>query len=416
MQAEIVSVGTELLLGQIVDTNAVYLSQLLPELGIGLYYRWTVGDNPVRLADTLRGALDRSDIVFTIGGLGPTQDDLTKETAAEVAGDPMRLDEGVAKKLCDFFASRGYEMPESNMKQAMVPTNGIMIPNPNGTAPGAVFELPGSKKIIVLPGPPKEFIPMVRDWVKPFIAEIIGVDSKVIRSRVLRLAGIGESLVEDRTRHLMVSENPTLAPYAKPGECHLRITANAANAGEAEVLIDKMDADVVSVLGDRVYGRDEQTLEEVVVNSLTERSMTLATAESCSGGLISNRITDVSGSSQVFLMGICSYSNESKISLLGVDRKLIEEYGAVSEQVACAMAEGVRKLSGADFGIAVTGIAGPTGGSDEKPVGLVYFGLADGDETFSKRMVLPGDRQNIKLWTSQNALDMIRTRLNSCRT
>ncbi len=416
LQAEIVSVGTELLLGQIVDTNAVYLSQLLPELGIGLYYRWTVGDNPGRLADTLRSALSRSDIVFTIGGLGPTQDDLTKETAAEVAGDPLRLDEGAAEKLRSFFASRGYVMPESNMKQALVPVNGIMIPNPNGTAPGAVFELPGSKMIVVLPGPPREFIPMVRDWVKPFFAEKMGVDSTVIRSRVLRLAGIGESLVEDRTKHLMVSENPTLAPYAKPGECHLRITARAANADEAEALIDKMDADVVSVLGDRVYGRDEQTLEEIVVDLLTGQKLTLATAESCTGGLISNRITDVSGSSQVFLMGICSYSNEAKISLLSVDRKLIEEHGAVSQEVACAMAEGVRKLSGADLGIAVTGIAGPTGGSDEKPVGLVYLALADGEETLSKRIVLPGDRLNVKLLTSQNALDMIRTRLNSCRT
>jgi nicotinamide-nucleotide amidase len=177
-----------------------------------------------------------------------------------------------------------------------------------------------------------------------------------------------------------------------------------------------MDADVVSVLGDRVYGRDEQTLEEIVVDLLTGQKLTLATAESCTGGLISNRITDVSGSSQVFLMGICSYSNEAKISLLSVDRKLIEEHGAVSQEVACAMAEGVRKLSGADLGIAVTGIAGPTGGSDEKPVGLVYLALADGEETLSKRIVLPGDRLNVKLLTSQNALDMIRTRLNSCRT
>ena len=416
LQAEIVSVGTELLLGQIVDTNAVYLSQALPELGISLYFRWTVGDNPVRLADTLRNALKRSDIVFTIGGLGPTQDDLTKETAAEVAGDPLRLDEEIAANLRAFFDRRGYKMPESNIKQALVPINGIAIPNPNGTAPGAVFELPGKKAIIVLPGPPREFIPMVRDWVRPFLAERIGAGSTIIRSRVLRLAGIGESLVEDNVRHLMASENPTLAPYAKPGEVHLRITANASNAAEADALIDRMDASVVSVLGDRVYGRDEQSLEEVVVHSLAERHLTLATAESCSGGLISNRITDVSGSSQVFLMGICSYSNEAKISLLGVDRKLIEEHGAVSEQAACAMADGVRKLSRADLGIAVTGIAGPTGGSDEKPVGLVYFGLADSEQIISKRMVLPGNRQNIKLMTSQNALDMIRTKINNCLT
>lgn len=416
MQAEIVSVGTELLLGQIVDTNAPYLSGLLPEVGISLFYRWTVGDNPARLADTLRAALSRSDIVFTIGGLGPTSDDLTKEMVAEVAGDPMRLDDEIAQNLRNYFIGRGYPMPESNIKQAMVPVNGIVIPNPNGTAPGAVFFVDGSKKVVVLPGPPREFIPMVRDWVMPYLAEIMGESASVIKSRTLRLAGIGESLVEDKLKYLMASENPTLAPYAKPGEVHLRITAKARESVTAETMIDKMDADVVSVLGDRVYGRDEQTLEEVVVNLLTEQKITLATAESCTGGLISNRITNVSGSSQVFLSGVCTYSNDAKASILGVPRKLLEDYGAVSEQVARAMAEGVIKLSGADWGIAVTGIAGPTGGSDEKPVGLVYFGLADGKNTFTDRMVFPGGRLDVKLRTSQHALNLIRIKLLSCRT
>ena len=409
MRAEIVSVGTELLLGQIVDTNAAYLSKLLPEFGIDVHYRVTVGDNESRLAEALGLALSRSDLVFTIGGLGPTQDDLTKETVAKLVGDEMTLDEDCASRLRAFFAARGIEMPETNLKQAMVPRRGRALTNPLGTAPGAVFETGDGKAVIVLPGPPREFIPMVDQRVAPYLRERVGKTGGVIRSRVLRLAGIGESSVEDRVKHLLSGTNPTVAPLATPGEVHLRITAKAASPDEAEAMIDEMDSRLVSILGSRVFGRDDQTLERVVVESLIERKLTLAIAESCTGGLIANRITDVPGCSATLLVGVVSYSNEAKKELLGVPEQLLEKHGAVSEEVARAMAEGVRVTSGADVGISTTGIAGPAGATPAKPVGLVYIALATGAGTTAQRHQFAGGRADVKLRASQAALDMLRT-------
>lgn len=410
MRAEIVSVGTELLLGQIVDTNAAYLSRLLSEFGIDIHYRATVGDNGARLAEALRLALSRSDIVFTIGGLGPTQDDLTKETVARVVGDEMVLDEEAAQRLRAFFAARGIQMPETNLKQAMVPRRGRALPNPLGTAPGAAFES-DDKVVVVLPGPPREFTLMVEEQVVPYLREKAGDGAGVIKSRVLRIAGLGESSVEEVVKHLLGSTNPTVAPLASPGEVHLRITAKAASSSEAEKMIDQMDARVVEALGSHVFGRDSQTLEQVVVEALKARKLTLGIAESCTGGLISNRITDVPGSSAAFLAGIVSYSNEAKEKLLGVPEQLIAEHGAVSAEVACAMAEGARRAAGADIGIAVTGIAGPTGGTPTKPVGLVFAALADESGTDWREHRFSGTRIDIKLRTSQAALDMLRTRL-----
>lgn len=411
MRAEIVSVGTELLLGQIVDTDAAYLSRTLSEFGIDLHFRVTVGDNAGRLADALRLALSRSDLVFTIGGLGPTQDDLTKETVAEVVGDEMVLDEECADRLRQFFAARGVDMPENNLKQALVPTKGMALANPLGTAPGAVFEAEGGKAIIILPGPPREFTAMVDAAVVPYLRDRVGKDASVIKSRVLRIAGLGESSVEDRIKHLIGGSNPTVAPYAKPGAVEVRITAKASRVEEAEAMIDEMDRKLVEVLGDRVFGRDEETLEQIVVRELISRKLTLATAESCTGGLISDRITDVPGSSAAFLMGVVSYSNEAKKRVLGVPAELLEKNGAVSDEVARAMADGVRKISGADIGISVTGIAGPTGGSPQKPVGLVYIGLSSVTETVAHKYQFPGGRIDIKLRASQAALDMLRTSL-----
>ena len=411
MRAEIISVGTELLLGQIVDTNAAHLSKLLPEFGIDVHYRVTVGDNESRLADALKLALSRADLVFTIGGLGPTQDDLTKETVASVVGDEMVLDEEAARRMREFFAARGVEMPESNLKQAMVPRRGVALPNPMGTAPGAAFETADGKAVIVLPGPPREFVPMVAERVVAYLTKCVGDVSEVIRSRVLRIAGLGESSVEDKVRHLLGGSNPTVAPLASIGEVRLRITAKAAGNLEADAMIDEMDRQLVSVLGDRVFGRDEQTLEQVVVESLIERGLSLAIAESCTGGLIANRITDVPGCSATFLVGVTSYSNEAKQELLGVPEQLIIDYGAVSEQVARAMAEGVRESAGADVGISTTGIAGPTGGTPEKPVGLVYMALADHKECVARKHRFSGSRVDIKLRASQAALDMLRTHL-----
>ena len=411
MRAEIISVGTELLLGQIVDTNAAYISKLLPECGVDLHYRVTVGDNESRLAEALKLALSRADVVFTIGGLGPTQDDLTKETVALVVGDEMVMDEESAEFMRSFFAARGIEMPENNLKQAMIPSRGRVLRNPLGTAPGAAFETEDGKVVIVLPGPPREFIPMVNERVIPYLRERIGECAEVIRSRVLRIAGLGESTVEDKVKHLLSGLNPTVAPLASPGEVHLRITAKAASKSEADAMIDEMDKKLVSVLGGYIFGRDNETLEEVVVKSLLQRKLTLAIAESCTGGLIANRITDVPGSSAAFLAGIVSYSNEAKKELLGVPEQLLIDKGAVSEEVARAMAEGVRRVAGSDIGISVTGIAGPSGGTPQKPVGLVYLALNTEKGTVALRQQFSGSRVDIKLRTSQVALDMLRTSL-----
>jgi len=409
MRAEIISVGTELLLGQIVDTNAAYLSRLLPELGISMHYRVTVGDNTYRLADALRQALSRSDIIFTIGGLGPTQDDLTKETVAQVLQDPMQLHRESAEQLRAFFAARGIQMPLSNLKQAMVPTKGRVLENPLGTAPGAAFETADGKVVIVLPGPPREFVPMVDERVIPYLRERVGENSPIIRSRMLRIAGLGESSVEDKVKHLLSGANPTVAPYASTGEVHLRITANADDAPAAERLIDEMDRKLVEALGENVvFGRDGETLEKVVVEKLLRCKLTLAIAESCTGGLIADRITDVPGCSAVFLAGVVSYGNDAKARLLGVDEQLIRDYGAVSESAAKAMAEGARNVTGAGIGISTTGIAGPTGATPEKPVGLVYIGLSDDKDTTVREFRFSGARKDVKQRASQAALEMLR--------
>ena len=410
MRAEIISVGTELLLGQIVDTDAAYLSKLLPQFGIDLHYRVTVGDNESRLADALRLALSRSDVVFTIGGLGPTMDDLTKETVAAVLGDEMVLHEESAEHMRTFFAARGIEMPESNLKQAMVPKHGKVLSNPLGTAPGAAFEADG-KVVIVLPGPPREFIEMVDSQAVPYLKELVGEDAGLIRSRMLRIAGLGESSVAEMVKDLLGGSNPTVAPYASPGEVHLRITAKAGSVAEADVMIEEMDAKLVAILGDSVFGRDDETLERVVVKALIDRGLKLAVAESCTGGLLASRITDISGSSETFVVGFVTYSNQAKKEILGVDEQLLIEYGAVSEQTARAMAEGARRVSGADVAISVTGIAGPTGGTAAKPVGLVYMALSAADETIAFEHRFSGSRMDIKQRASQAALHMLRMHL-----
>ena len=410
MKAEIISVGTELLLGQIVDTDATYLSKLLPQFGIDLHYRVTVGDNEPRLADALELALSRSDLVFTIGGLGPTKDDLTKETVAKVVGDEMTLHEESAERMRTFFAMRGIEMPESNLKQALMPVRGKVLANPLGTAPGAAFEADG-KVIIVLPGPPREFNEMVDAQVIPYLRERVGEGAGVIRSRVLRIAGLGESSVAEMVKDLLDGSNPTVAPLAHPGEVHLRITAKADSVAEADAMIDEMDAKLTSILGNSVFGRDGETLEKVVVSALVERGLRLAVAESCTGGMIGSRITDVSGSSAAFVAGFVTYSDQAKKEILGVGEQLLVEYGAVSEQTARAMAEGARRVAGVDIAISVTGIAGPTGGTAAKPVGLVYMALSAAGETIAFEHRFSGSRIDIKLRASQAALNMLREHL-----
>ncbi|MDW8051839.1 MAG: competence/damage-inducible protein A [Armatimonadota bacterium] len=401
MTVEVVSIGTELLLGQIVDTNAAWLSARLAEIGVSLYRRSTVGDNLERIVSALREALSRADGVIAIGGLGPTDDDLTREAIATVIGEPLVLDEAEAARIKAFFAARGREATERQLRQAMRPVNAQPLPNPYGTAPGLYAEWQG-KLIFALPGPPNEFQPMVTEQVLPRLAARTG--GRVIRSRVLRLCGIGESDAEAQLHDLITSENPTLAPLAKLGEVHFRITARADSPEAADQLISAMEHRVRERLGAYIYGTDETTLEQVVVHKLIEVGQSLAVAESCTGGLLGHRITNVPGSSEVFIGGVICYSNALKQALLGVPEEVLATHGAVSEPTARAMAEGVRQRLGSHWGIGITGIAGPGGGTPTKPVGLVYIGISDPTATVVRYQVFPGDRETVKYRATQYAL------------
>ncbi|MGI4791785.1 MAG: competence/damage-inducible protein A [Janthinobacterium lividum] len=408
MNAEIVSVGTELLLGQIIDTDAVFLAKMLSGLGISIYHRTTVGDNPERIKETLRLAFSRADLVITIGGLGPTQDDLTKEMVAEVLGDTFIEDAAHSQWLRDRVSVRGWQdLPPSFWKQALVPLHGRGIPNPQGTALGALFEI-GGKIAICLPGPPNELIPMTQQSVEPYLSEKTSGSRTVIQSRTLRIVGIGESLVEEKAQDLMQSSNPTVAPYAKTGEVHLRITARAASSEEAHALIAPREAAIRERLGDVVYGIDNESLEGAVVGLLKLMGQSIALAESCTGGLIAKRVTDVPDASQIFGLGLVTYSNEAKIEFLGVPQGTIARTGAVSPETAKAMAVGARKVGNADLGVSVTGIAGPGGGSDAKPVGTVHIGLAWNGGVISEHHHILGSRADISYRASQIALALVR--------
>ncbi len=408
MIAEVISVGTELLLGQTVDTDAVFLAQMLSRLGITLYHRTTVGDNPERIRETIRQALSRADLVLTIGGLGPTEDDLTKEMAGEVLGVGFVEDATHAQWLRDFLKGRGQEPPPPSFaKQALVPAQGRGLPNPNGTALGALFEA-GGKIVICLPGPPNELIPMAEQSVEPYLREKTEGQRQVIRSRTLRIVGLGESLVEERARDLMHGDNPTVAPYAKTGEVHLRVTARAASDEEADALIAPMESRLRDRLGDVVYGVDGETLEYAVVQFLMLLGKTVATAESCTGGLVSQRLTSVPDSSRVFGEGFVTYSNEAKRRYLGVNEETLARHGAVSGETAREMAEGARDASGADIAVSVTGIAGPGGGMPEKPVGTVHIGLAWEDGVISEHHAFLGSRADVRTRSAQAALNLVR--------
>jgi nicotinamide-nucleotide amidase len=406
MVAEILSIGTELLLGQIVDTNAAYLGRTLAGLGIDLYYKTTVGDNEARVIETIARARDRADLIITSGGIGPTEDDLTKESIAKVFEEELVLHEPSLEWIRGFFAKRGAVMPERNAKQAMIFRNGRMIDNPNGTAPGALLEKDG-KIVISLPGPPNEMVPMVENHVLPFLTERISGQRQYLVTRVFRLIGIGESAAEERVRDLIHGTNPTLAPLAHLGEIHLRLGAKAASTEEAETLMRPVEEELRRRLDRFIYGVDATTLEQAVVQKLTARGLTVAVAESCTGGLLGSRLTAVSGSSAVFLGGVISYSNEAKRDLLGVEDALLREHGAVSEPVARAMAQGARERLGANIGLSITGVAGPSGGTVEKPVGLVYIGLASGDRVTARENHFIGQRQDIRVRSAQMALQML---------
>ena len=408
MIAETLSVGTELLLGQTVDTDAVYVAQMLSRLGISIHFRTTVGDNPERMKDAIRLALSRADVVITIGGLGPTMDDLTKEMVGEVMDVGFTPDPAHAAWLREAGKRRGWgSPPESFMKQALVPMQGRGLPNPNGTALGALFDANG-KIAVCLPGPPNELIPMVEASVEPYLAERTAGARTVIHSRVLRIVGMGESLVEERVKDLMTGSNPTVAPYAKTGEVHLRVTARAASEGEAQQMIAPLETELRARLGDVVYGADDEGLETAVVALLRAAGQTIAVAESCTGGLICKRLTDVPGASHVFGVGLVTYSDAAKAEFLHVPPEMLERFGVVSPEVAQAMAQGARRAGGATLSVSVTGLAGPGGGTETKPVGTVHIGLAWEGGVLSQPHQFLGRRVDVASRAAQAALALVR--------
>lgn len=409
MNAEIISVGTELLLGQVVNTDATAVAQELCGLGINLLHMSVVGDNPKRLDDAVRLALSRSDLLVMTGGLGPTTDDLTKETVAAAAGKKLVLDEGSLQRLKDYFHTE--EIPDNQRKQAFLPEGCTVLKNDNGTAPGCAFVSESGCTVIMLPGPPSELVPMLQKEAVPYLKQ--GQES-VIVSHNVRIYGRGEAPVAKMMDDLMDSTSPTLAPYAKEGECYLRVTAKAATTEQADALCRPMMEEICSRLGSFVYGIDVESLEEVVVQLLREQGKHLALAESCTGGLLAKRITDVSGASDVLEMGFVTYSNRAKQELLSVPQEILDEYGAVSRETAKAMAEGTVARTGADLAVSITGVAGPNP-SEGKPVGLIYIGLSDGKQTWVAELNNGGRRKN-REWhrhcAASKALDMVRRRLH----
>lgn len=402
---ELISVGTEILLGDILNTDAQFLSIELARLGISVIHQSTVGDNRERLLAQLKEAADRSDIIILSGGLGPTPDDLTKEVCCEFFGKKMFLHEPTVEKIKTYFSTKGMKMAQNNLKQAMLPKDCVIFPNDNGTAPGMAIEKDGVH-ILVLPGPPRELKPMFRNCAVPYLMQF---SDRIIVSHNIRTFGIGESLMAERVNDLFDAENPTVAPYAKDGEALLRVTAMARTKEEAENLCKPIINEIKNRLDGFVYGVDYTCIEEAVIEKLKEKHIKVATAESCTGGLIAKRITDVPGASEVFDCGIISYANEIKHRVLGVSEDDLNKYGAVSEPVARQMAQGALKVSGADIAVSVTGIAGPDSDSTNKPVGLVYIGLADRDNVWVRELrTSRKDRSYNRYVSASNALNMIR--------
>ena len=408
MNAEIIAVGTEILLGDIVNTNSQFLARRLADFGISLFHQSVVGDNGPRILKEFTDAFERCDLIITTGGLGPTTDDMTKEIAAEFFNRPLVLHQESLRKLEDIFSKRGGTLSEANRKQAYFPEGCIILPNDHGTAPGCIVS-GGSKTIVILPGPPREVYPMFENYVAPYLKTL--TDS-VIVSKVLKVVGLGESLMASKVQDIIEgSENPTVAPYAKQGESLLRITARAETEADGYKLIAPVEERIRERLGTAVYGTDDESLEAVIARMLIDRNLTISVAESCTGGMISSRLVDFPGISQVFMEGAVTYSNQAKINRLGVKRSTLDKFGAVSAETALEMAAGIARTSGTDIGLSTTGIAGPEGGSLEKPVGLVYIGLSIGGKTTCIECNFPGTRDMIRLRATIAALDLLRKEL-----
>ncbi|NQT89802.1 MAG: competence/damage-inducible protein A [Candidatus Omnitrophica bacterium] len=408
MKAEIIGIGTEILLGQIVNTNSAYLSKRLAELGIDVYYHTTVGDNPLRLYASIMRGLGRADIVITTGGLGPTLDDITLEIISKTLQRPLILKKEILRQVEDHFKRYHIKMPKSNIRQAYVPKGARWLKNDVGTAPGLIFK-ESNKMLVALPGPPRELIPMFERDLIPLLKKIQPAMS-VILTRTIKTTGLAESQLHTKVKDfLKLSGSTTVGIYARPSQINLKITAKAKTAAAARKKISIVEKRMKKRLGKLIYGVDEQTLEGETAKLLKNR--TIAIAESCTGGLLSSRLTDISGMSANLISSIVAYSNKTKMELLDISKDMLRKQGAVSRVVSKAMANNIRKLANTDIGIGITGIAGPGGGTSKKPVGLVYISISDKAKTFCREYHFTGERKIIKFRATQAALDMLRRNL-----
>lgn len=412
MVIELISVGTEILLGNITNTNARYLAEECAVLGLSNYYQITVGDNEERLSDVIKTALGRSDIVLLTGGLGPTEDDLTRETVAKVLGREMREAPEIRRQIEAYFERMGAKKPpENNWRQAMVIDGAHIVENHNGTAPGMIVDVDENKRIILMPGPPEELKMMFEESIAPYLSAL---SHQVICSKTVKICGMGESRVAEAISDLIDAQaNPTIGTYAKGGEVHLRITASGEDYKTARKSIKPIVKELKSRFGEKIYTtRESETLEQHVIGLLKRKKMTIAAAESCTGGLFASTLINVPGASEVLNESYITYSNEAKHRILGVKNKTLRNEGAVSEKCAQEMAKGAAKAANARAAVSITGIAGPDGGTKEKPVGLVYVGCYIDGKTWVKSYRMNGDRQKIREVTVKRALDMLRQCIN----
>ena len=409
LNAEIIAIGSEMLTPFRIDTNSLWLTERLNAIGVEVRLKTIVGDDEARLEEAISDALRRSEIVIATGGLGPTEDDITRKVFARVLRRRLVLHHPTLEKIRARFAHRGIPMPAINERQALIMEGATLLENNHGTAPGMLVR-EGDRTAVLLPGPPREMKPMYNALVEPVLREQVG-EMFILRLK-LSIFGLSESRVDELAAPVYTRyTNPTTTILVKNGQIELHLTAQAKSESVAQGLLDELGGKLEEALGDVVYSRRDETLEQVVGEALQRRGYTVATAESCTGGLLAGRLTEVPGSSHYFNEGVITYSNEAKIARLGVPRELIEAHGAVSEEVALAMARGVRERAGATFGIGITGIAGPGGGTAAKPVGLVYIGLADDEGANAVRMVFPGDRHFIRVLAVNTALDTLRRRI-----
>jgi competence/damage-inducible protein CinA-like protein len=409
LSAEIIAIGSELLTARFKDTNSLYLTEQLNEIGIPVVMKGIVGDDENYLEDAVRQSLARTPVLITIGGLGPTEDDVTRKVVARVLQRQLVLNDEILARLQRRFKSRGIEMPANNARQALVLTGSDILENNNGTAPG-LWIRSEKNHVILLPGPASELKPMFEATCVPRLRELSGTGA--LARCVFRTAGLPESLLDARIAPIYTKyKNPETTVLARPGQVEVRLTARGKNLEEAERLLKELADQIDQELDDFIFARSEQSMEEVVGMYLVMKNATISTAESCTGGLVAERLTDVPGSSRYFMSGVICYSNEAKMELAGIPPLLLEMQGAVSAEVARGLAEGVRARANTTLGVGVTGVAGPTGGSSEKPVGTVHIAVATSTKTEHRQFLFPGDRERIRWQASQAALDMVRREL-----